>query len=325
MKSQKLIVLSIFFLMMAYLTLSIFYSKNPTKTNIKSSIIQIFPERLRSFTAAILWEKADHLMHEGPVVSGQKFFAGSYAGNTDIIPYIKMVITLCPQEAAPYRLLASNYAYHLGMKNEALHLIQEAISNCSQDPFLHELYASAAFIHLFSFKSKFTGYQKTDLESAEKYINKAIDIYKKSDYLADPVFKLENYYVVKARILWELQKPQEALNSWLNSGTKLEGSNDQLALALLKFKETGKIDNSINPQEDNTNLNLNTNSKHEHDCCSLDHENHSHSEHQKSLLQALFWEMLKAGLIALFAIISYFLYSRSYGTDSCAFQFSAGK
>lgn len=330
MKSQKLILFSIFFLILACLTQFYFYSKNPVKTEFKNSIIQILPERLRSFLAAILWEKADHLMHKGPIVAGQKFFAGSYAGNTDIIPYIKMVITLCPKEAAPYRLLASNYAYHLGMKEEALTLIKEAISNCSQAPFLHELYASTAFIHLFSFKSKFTGYEKTDLESAEKYINKAIETYKKSDYLEDPVFKIENYYVVKARILWELNKPEQALDSWIKSGTPLENSSDQLAMALLKFKQTGTIDKSNTQQDTATIQNPNTfsdaNQFHEHDCCSHDHENHFHEEQQqKSPLQALFWELLKAGFIALLSIISYFLYSKSYGTDSCAFQFSAGK
>ena len=330
MKSQKLIVFSILFIILACLSQFYFYSRNPSKTECKNSIIQILPERLRSFLAAILWEKADHLMHKGPIVAGQKFFAGSYAGNTDIIPYIKMVITLCPKEAAPYRLLASNYAYHLGMKEEALTLIKEAISNCSQAPFLHELYASTAFIHLFSFKSKFASFEKTDLESAEKYINKAIESYKKSDYLEDPVFKIENYYVVKARILWELNKPEQALDSWIKSGTPLENSSDQLAMALLKYKQTGTIDKSNTQQDTATVQNPNTfsdaNQFHEQDCCSHDHENHSHEEQQqKSPLQALFWELLKAGLIALLSIISYFLYSKSYGTDSCAFQFSAGK
>ena len=320
---------SIFFFILASFCIFYFYAKNPLKANSGYSIVQILPERLRSFIAAILWEKADHLMHEGPVVAGQKFFAGSYAGNTDIIPYIKMVITLCPKEVAPYRLLASNYAYHLGMKNEALNLIKEAISNCQQTPFLHELYASVAFIHLFSFKSKFTGYEKADLEPAEIYINKAIENYKQSDYLQDPVFKIENYYVVKARILWELDKPQQALDSWLMSGNKLEDSNDQLAMALLKYKQTGKIDKSNFPQDNNTNQNINTfsniKSNNEQDCCSHDHEAHSHEEQQKSPLQALLWSILKAGFIAILAIISYFLYSKSFGTDSCAFQFSAGK
>ena len=164
MSSKRLIILSIFFFLLGL----IFHNFLPEQNNKKSykrsfGALQILPERLRAFIAARFWEKADHLMHKGPSVSGQSFAAGSYAGNTDIIPYLKSVIALCPEETAPYRLLASNYAYHLGMRSDALSLLEDAFYNCENSKYLHELYASAAFIHLFS-QSNDSSNRKTELE-----------------------------------------------------------------------------------------------------------------------------------------------------------------
>ena len=336
MKSKSLLFLSIIFLLFSLIAFH-FLPKQTYDSNI--GVLQILPERLRAFIAARLWEKADHLMHKGPVVTGQTFAAGSYAGNTDIIPYLKMVIALCPEETAPYRLLASNYAYHLGMKKEALELLERAFSNCVKSKHLHELYASAAFIHLFTLESIDSKNRKKDLEKAEKYINMAISSYNDSTNLPDPVFKLNNYYIVKARILWESDKPKQALEAWqMNSDNNLETSNDKLAKVLLNYKETGVYEPlrylesanfdyySVKPDSCevcNTEKANNEQShvhKHEH---GLNQE--SVLKHEKSLLQALIWLSLKAGLVFFICIILWFRGSESYGTVSCAFRFSAGK
>lgn len=247
MKYKLFFILLIVFLCFSEITLHYFYIETAQKNVKRESFISIIPERFRSFIAALLWEKADKLMHEGPVISKQKFYAGSYAGNTDIIPYIKMVIALCPNEVAPYRLLASNYAYHLGMSNEALKIINEAINNCNHSVYLHELFASATFVCLFGSTTQDKVLRKKELELAEDYINKAIENYKDVKYLSDPVFKLENYYFIRCRILWELEKYDEALDSWLKSGKPLEESNDKLAQNLLKYQETGVAEKLITP------------------------------------------------------------------------------
>ena len=336
MKSKSLLILSFAFLLLSLVAFQ-FLPKQTFDGNV--GILQILPERLRGFIAARLWEKADHLMHKGPVVSGQEFVAGSYAGNTDIIPYLKMVIALCPEETAPYRLLASNYANHLGMKTEALELLERAFSNCVKSKHLHELYASAAFIHLFTMESKDSDNHKKDLEKAEKYIDMAIAAYDNSANLPDPVLKLNNYYIVKARILWELGKPEQALESWqMVSNNNLENTNDKLAKVLLKYKQT-KVYEPLKSLE-TTNFDYFST---KHDSCELCNvekvnnershiHNHEHGlnhesvfNHEKSLLQALIWLSLKAGLVFFICFILWFRGSKSCGTVSCAFQFSAGK
>ncbi len=335
MSSKRLIILSIFFLLLSL----VFHNFLPIETNKKNyrrsfDALQILPERLRAFIAARFWEKADHLMHKGPVVAKQSFVAGSYAGNTDIIPYLKFVIALCPEETAPYRLLASNYAYHLGMREDALSLLEDAFYNCENSKYLHELYASKAFIYLFA-QSNSSENRKKELEKAAIYIDKAISKYRKTGDFPDPVFKLENYYIVKARIFWELEKPHQALEAWEKSNNSLEESSDILAGLLLKYKQTGVfeplkyIEQGIS-QKQNYSLigEEQTLEQHNHD-----HQHkHGHnsnidaaSRHEKSLLQALIWLSLKAGFVFLIVILLYFHGSKSCGTVSFAFQFSAGK
>ena len=203
-----------------------------------SGLLQILPERLRSFVAAYLWEKADHLMHHGPVVDAQKFTAGAYGGNTDIVPLLKMVIALCPDQVAPYRLLATNYAYHLGMRSEAFALLDKAKKDCAKSVNYHELFAAEAFIRIFSQNSREE--QKEQLDKALALINEAISCYQPDEKLPDPAFKLENYYIVKSRLHWELHEPEKALESWKNSGASLEDSKDTLARFLNLYRTTGK-------------------------------------------------------------------------------------
>ena len=335
MSSKRLLILTILFLLLSSIFHS-FLSKQSSKKNYKRSFesLLILPERLRAFIAARFWEKADHLMHKGPVISRQSFVAGSYAGNTDIIPYLKFVIALCPEETAPYRLLASNYAYHLGMREEALCLLEDAFYNCENSRYLHELYASAAFIYLFV-QSKDSQKLKTDLEKACVYIDKAIAKYTKSGDFPDPVFKLENYYIVKSRILWELGKPQQALEAWENSNNNLEESHDVLAGLLLKYKQTGifeplkSIGQGISHSQSHSLFNEEEafgyhNHEHQHED-SHNSNLEAVSKHEKSLLQALIWLSLKAGFAFLIVILLYFHGLKSCETVSFAFRFSAGK
>ena len=330
MSTKKLLLLAIVFLSISFIFLHFSPKPDWVNNNNETNLIRIIPERLRAFLAARLWEKADHTMHKGPVVSGQKFMAGSYAGNTDIIPYLEMVILLCPEETAPYRLLAGNYAYHLGMKNKAVEILEKAFLNCKESVFLHELYASASFIHLFNSDSAESDKRKKDLETAKIYIDRAIDNYKDSDRLPDPVFKKENYYTVKARILWELREPESALKAWQLNGINLEESHDKLSEVLLKYKQTGVVETlktieseQLYSKEESLNINKQAHTAHKHDD-SFCNDEHC-SKHEKSLLQTLKGLCLKAGLVSFFILGLYFLCSESCGIGSFLIRFSAGK
>ncbi len=194
----------------------------PCGNSSKSSFIQILPERFRSFVAACLWEKADHLMHEGPVLEKQNFQAGAYAGNTDIVPLLKMIISLCPDQTAPYRLLATNYAYHLGMRAEALNLLETAKINCSNSVNCHEIYASEAFIRLFT---------KTENENNRQLLEKVISLldeailkFKPDSQFPDPAFTLENYIDVKSSLQAKLDNP-EILSKQASIKTDVDENN----------------------------------------------------------------------------------------------------
>lgn len=247
-----------------------------------SSCFLFLPERFRSFVAACLWEKADHLMHEGPIVGKQNFQAGSYAGNTDIIPLLKMIISICPEQTAPYRLLATNYAYHLGMYDEALVLLEKAKINCSNNKNCHEIYASEAFIRLFS-KNDEKNHKKL-LEKVISLLDEAILKYKPDEQYPDPAFTLENYLEVRASLQAKLE-------------------NHELA------------DNNKHPVADNVNDNADIASM-------IPQGNEHHSDlKEESLLQLLIVLAIKAGLITGLGIILYFRCSKSSGTEPCAFQF----
>lgn len=255
MKSYSLQIQAIVFLIFAGISLHLFYTNVQTKENY--NIVRVIPERFRSFLAAILWEKAEHLMHQGPAFSKQKFYAGSYAGNTDILPYIKMVIALYPKEFSPYRILAGNYAYHLKMKKEAMKIMEEAIKNCSSTAYIHEVYASYSFILLFAVRQDDSMSRKDELKLALYYIDKAIDNYKMLEDQPDAVFKTKNYFVIKSRILWELKEYDLALDSWLKCGEKLEESPDRLSAALLKYQQTGiaeKLELPVEASEQATHI-----------------------------------------------------------------------
>lgn len=181
----------------------------PDSYSQKSNCLQILPERFRSFVAACLWEKADHLMHEGPVLESQKFQAGSYAGNTDIVPLLKMIISFCPDQTAPYRLLATNYAYHLGMKTEALNLLETAKINCCNSKNCHEIYASEAFIRLFT-KTEQDDYRQV-LEKVIALLDEAILKFKPDEHFPDPAFTKENYIDVRTSLQAKLDNPKAFL------------------------------------------------------------------------------------------------------------------
>lgn len=272
-------VLVAFWLICVVITHSAYF--NCAKQSADFGFSQLLPERFRSFLAACLWERADRLMHEGPVFEGQNFIPGSYAGNTDIVPLLKLVISLCPDQTASYRLLAANYAYHLGMSDEALALLDSAKINCADSRNCHEIYASEALIRLFLLRRK--GNQ--DLKTIISLFDEAIEKYKYDEQFPDSVFTLENYLSVKSSL-------QLKLDSFDNE----KESQKDFELDLIRKSPDDLLKTSLNREQDEY-------SDHE------EHDNHDdHGEHgfnKENLLSILIKLVLKAGLVAGLSIILY--------------------
>jgi hypothetical protein len=198
------------------------------------------PERLRSFLAGYFWARAEKLMHNGPVGDiRQGFQAGSYAGNTDIMPALQMVILLMPEEPAPYQLAAANLSRYLDQPVQGLRLLQHFIIMNPQHPAIHELYASAAFLKIFAMGSP----DDQTRISALKYLDRAIAAIGDSaaEYSSDPAFDKKNYAILKARLLLEMNEPQQALKAWEASGEALEKSEDRIAHLLRDYRDRGII------------------------------------------------------------------------------------
>jgi tetratricopeptide (TPR) repeat protein len=198
----------------------------------------MLPERLRGFLAARLWEKADKLMHAGPSLRlPENFIPGSYMGNTEILPLLKMIVYLAPEETAPRLLLAENLGKHLAKRREAIKILQQGIINNPYAESIHELYATIAILKIFAKNSDLS--QK---RSALKYLNAAIKRYKPNPEKEQlKGHNIESYSILTARLNIELDKPQKALQAWTDAGLSLENDSSRLAQLLKEYRDTGTI------------------------------------------------------------------------------------
>lgn len=203
-------------------------------------LLQFVPERLRAFVAGYLWTMAESLMHRGPVpFVNEKFIAGSYAGNTDIVPLLKAAILFMPEELVPYQMLASNLAKYLGKPEAGLRVIQQGIVSNREHPGIHELYGAAAFLLLFDWHP----IDDARRISVLKYLDRATEYWNEESerFSSDPAFKPQNYAFLKARLLVELKRPQEALAAWQASELDLDSAPDKLAEVLRAYRDSGRV------------------------------------------------------------------------------------
>ncbi len=201
-------------------------------------LIRLIPERLRSFVAARLWEQADRYMHTGPSrLEGQNFIAGSYAGNTDLLPLMHAVTALVPHELPPWQLLAANLGLHLSRKDEAIRILQHAISLNADNPEIHELYATIASLRMFAGEP-----DRDEKNSALKYLQTAINKFVFSQRSIDdhaPAMNLRSYFILRSRLEVELGYPRAALESWEKSGVPLQHDQGRLASMLILYRDRG--------------------------------------------------------------------------------------
>ncbi|MFZ5952150.1 MAG: tetratricopeptide repeat protein [Candidatus Rifleibacteriota bacterium] len=201
-------------------------------------LTRLVPETLRGFVAARLWEQADRYMHSGPSrIEKDKFVAGSYAGNTDLLPLLRAVTVLVPKENRPWQLLATNLGRYLGDKEQAIRLLQEAIRLNRNSSEIHELYAAVASIKMFAGRP-----DREEKRSAIKYLNEAIKTFVLSTKAYDdrvPGLNLQAYFILRSRLELEIGYPRSALESWEKSGLPLVQEQGRLASMLLAFRDRG--------------------------------------------------------------------------------------
>ncbi len=233
-----------------------------------SAVHEIIPERIRSFIAARLWERADLYMHAGPSEKlPENFVAGSYAGNTDLLPILQIITRLTPEVLPPWLLLADNLGRHLQQKEKAMMVLKQAIMQNPDHVRLHELYAAIAYLKIFT--------DKPDLKdkiSAINYLQKAIEIFPSqsvNEEFALTGYDLKDYQILTARLYVEISEPQKALKAWLDSGLLLADDQSKLAAELKKYQDQGIVpdpDNFILANEPEQSAN-----KSEASACLIDH------------------------------------------------------
>jgi len=201
--------------------------------------VESVPLSLRRFVAGTLWMRADEYMHFGPTRKLARdflatFMAGSYAGNTDIIPLIQLALVFYPQFIDGYELLAINLCMFLQRFEEGLRVLQHGIILNKNFPEVHELYGTIGYIryHVEKYDARYT----KNIEVAKRYFEAATQMFS-----ANPgekrvdVMRPENYHIHLARIYVELGLPQKAVTEWDLSGLDPD-SSDLLAIYLAKVR-----------------------------------------------------------------------------------------
>lgn len=201
--------------------------------------VEAVPLSLRRFVAGYLWMRADEYMHFGPTRKLARdflatFMAGSYAGNTDIIPLIQLALVFDPQFIDGYELLAMNLCMFLHKFEEGVRTLQHGIILNKNFPEVHELYGTIGYIqyHVEKYDARYT--RNNDV--AKRYFVAASDAYRKNpgEKRVD-VMRPENYHLHLARIYVEQGLLQKAVAEWDLSGLDPD-SPDLLAVYLAKVR-----------------------------------------------------------------------------------------
>lgn len=194
-----------------------------TAGNISEACIEAIPRQIRSFAADVCWLRADEYMHFGPTWRlPATFIAGSYAGNTDILPLLELVIRLDPQRIGAYSVLVQNLALHLDRFTEGLRLLQRGILANRDHPRVHELYGTGA--HLWWFRHRHDPAAANNGQAALRYVEEALARYRPpapGDGRADPILYPRTYRIWQTRFLIVQKRLAEALAAWKAGGMPL--------------------------------------------------------------------------------------------------------
>ncbi len=178
----------------------------------QSVVIGNIPERVRGALSGFFWSLADRYMHEGPERSLKgNYQAGSYINNHEVTALMTFIIELTPGEIMPYLILSSNIIRYFRSIEKGILILQNGIQKNRNKSWTHELYANIA-------RLKLTKGDTANRESALKYINRAIKLATikvgQIDSILNTSLNVESYKVLKARILLDLNRKDEALDFW---------------------------------------------------------------------------------------------------------------
>ncbi|MBF0407829.1 MAG: hypothetical protein HQM10_10770 [Candidatus Riflebacteria bacterium] len=206
--------------------------------------VEAIPISFRRFVAGYLWMRADEYMHFGPTRKLARdflagFTAGSYAGNTDIIPLIQLALMFDPQFIDGYEILAMNLCMYLNRFKEGIRTLQHGIIANKLLPGVHELYGTIGYIYFHI--EKYDTRHSRNIESALKYFGEALLKYEKNpgEKRVD-VMRPGNYHLHRSRIFVEKGMNDKALEEYKLSGLDLN-SQDLLAVYLSKFQRGEQV------------------------------------------------------------------------------------
>lgn len=197
------------------------------------------PRAVRHLIGDWMWLTADEYMHfGGSRRMGETFIAGTYAGNTEILPLLELAIRFNPSFIDAYVILAENQALHLDRFREGIRTLQTGLTENRDSPRRHELTGSIGFI--YAFVDRYQVKLRRNPEVAARYLARAADEYERAGRppIERPPLDPQSYHVVRSRMLVELGRPQESLAAWRASGLDLAASPDLLA-RYLRLVEAG--------------------------------------------------------------------------------------
>ncbi len=188
------------------------------------------PTQVRNLIGDYFWMTADEYMHfGGSRRMGEGFLAGTYGGNTEIIPLLELAVLFNPGFIDAHIILAENKALYLDRFREGIATLQRGITANRASPRVHELYGSVAFT--YAFIDKYTRAIPRNPAAVLKYLDRAVAAYERAGRppIERPPLAPQTYHVLRSRMFVDLHRPQEALAAWRQSGLDLAGSPDLLA------------------------------------------------------------------------------------------------
>ncbi|RCK80076.1 MAG: hypothetical protein OZSIB_3580 [Candidatus Ozemobacter sibiricus] len=186
-------------------------------------VLEAVPMQVRRLGADFLWLRADEYMHFGPSRRYRgAFLAGTYAGNTEILPLLELAIRLDPTHFEAYAILAQNLAFHLDRFVPAVRLLQRGILHNQHHPFIHELYGTIAYC--LAFVKSYDPTRENNRVAALRYLDEALAAFARAGLpasAAGEVLNPINYQIWRARFLVEQGRPDAALQAWVAAGQPL--------------------------------------------------------------------------------------------------------
>ncbi len=168
---------------------------------------------------------------------GKRFLAGSFAGNTEIMPVLELAVFLEPERIDAYGILSQNLSMYLRRYRDGIRVLQQGIFFNKESSRLHELYASIAFI--YAFIQSYNPEIPNDRGCALRYLDGALKAWQRNHGDQAPphqVFRPDVYNQLAARFFVEQGENEKALRAWKASGRNLYASTDYLAVYLRKFE-----------------------------------------------------------------------------------------